>query len=92
MVMICRKLLAEAIANYMVVNGCASTSSGNKIFYFEDIIEHFGIARETLDNLREDIESCLADCPQIQDQDGIWVDDNSFSLMFYGNYCNVEIA
>ena len=31
------ELLIEAIANYMVVNGCADTTSGNRIFSFEDI-------------------------------------------------------
>ena len=48
------QLLAEAIANYMFVNGCASTTSGNRIFVFSDIADHFHITEERLAELRED--------------------------------------
>lgn len=85
------KLLAEAIANYMVVKGCAATTSGNRIFEFKDVAEHFHITEERLADLREDIESNLADCPQVMDSDGVWIEDDAFNLMFYGNYCNVDM-
>ena len=85
------KLLVEAIANYMVAKGCASTTTCNRIFGFSDLAEHFNITTDRLEELREDIESYLADCPQIMDEDGIWIEDDAFNLMFYGNYCNVEV-
>lgn len=84
------KLLIEAIATYMVANGCASTTSCNRIFGFEDLAEHFHITKERLSELTEDIVDKLAEFPQVMDSDGIWVEEDSFNLMFFGNYCNVD--
>ena len=83
------ELLIEAIANYMVVNGCAETTSGNRIFSFEDIAEHFSI---TLEKVRESVDKILDvlyNCAQVCGE--IWVDCDEFSIMFYGNYCDVDM-
>ena len=84
------KLLAEAIANYMIVNGTGSTTSGNRIFSFEDICNHFNITKEHLDNIQENIIDELISHPHICDQDGIWIEEDSFNLMFFLGYCNIE--
>ncbi len=84
------KLLAEAIANYMIVNGTCSTTSGNYVFYFEDICSHFNITRERLDDIQENIIDELISHPQVYDSDGIWIEEDSFHLMFFLGYCNVE--
>lgn len=83
------KLLVEAIANYMVVNGTASTMSGNRHFEFKDIAKHFQITLERLMDLKEDIVEELLGKVQICDEDGV-IADEDFDLMFYGNYCNVK--
>ncbi len=85
------KLLVEAIANYMVVNGCASTTSCNRIFTFDEIAEHFQITADRLNDLKDDIVDELYGKAQICDQDGVWIEDDAFNLMFFGNYCDVNI-
>lgn len=83
-------LLIESIGNYMIVKGCASTTSGNRIFLFEDIAEHFQISVEKLTGLLIEIYDYLSECSQIMDQDGIWIEDDAFNLMFYTGYCNLD--
>ena len=84
------KLLAEAIANYMIVNGTGSTTSGNMIFSFEDICSHFNITREHLDNIQENIINELVSHSQVYDSNGIWTEEDSFNLMFFLGYCSIE--
>lgn len=84
------KLLVEAIANYLVVEGCQLTISGNRHFEFKDIAEHFHITLERLMELKDDIVEELYQKEQICDEEGVVADDD-FDLMFYGNYCNVDM-
>lgn len=84
-------LFAEAIANYMVVKGTGSTLSGNRIFDFDEICEHFHISKERLEELQDEIVSLLESKPQLCDTDGVWVDDDSFNLMFFLNYCDMKV-
>ena len=83
-------LLAEAIANYLIIEGTASTLSGNRIFDFDEICGHFHITKERLEELKDEIISLLESNPQVYDTDGVWVDEDSFNLMFFLNYCDVE--
>lgn len=85
------KLLVEAIANYMVVEGTASTTTCNRHFEFNDIAEHFHITLDRLMELKDDIISELCNKEQVCDENGIWA-DKDFDLLFFGNYCNVDIA
>lgn len=83
-------LLADCIACYLVANGCASTTSGNRIFSFEEIAAHFNITVDKVKELKDDITDRLYDFPQITDSEGVIVEDNEFNLMFFLNYCDVE--
>lgn len=83
------KLLVEAIANYMVVEGCASTTTCNRIFEFSVIAEHFKITIDRLKELQDAIVDKLESKAQICDEEGVWIEDDSFNLLFFGNYCNV---
>lgn len=85
-----KELLVEAIANYMVVEGCASTTSGNRHFAFEDIAEHFHITLEHLMELKDDIVDELFSKAQIAGGQGVWTEED-FDLMFWGNYCDVDM-
>ena len=87
------KLLVEAIANYMVVVGCASTTTCNRWFYFTELAEHFHITVERLKELQNDIIDELYSKEQIMDEEGALIDEKeqAFDLMFFGNYCNVEV-
>lgn len=85
------ELLVEAIANYMVVTGCAETTSGNRIFSFEGIAEHFHISIGKVKELEDKIVDSLYNCPQVCDENGVWTDNDEFSIMFYGNYCDVDM-
>lgn len=85
------KLLVEAIANYMVVNGCASTTTCNRWFEFSEIAEHFQIPIERVRELKDDIIDALYQTAQICDEDGARVEGDEFDLLFFGNYCNVEV-
>ena len=82
-------LLIEAIANYMVVVGCAETTSGNRIFSFEGIADHFHITLERLKELEDRILDSLYGCSQVCGE--VWTDGEEFNVMFYGNYCDVDI-
>ena len=86
------KLLIEAIANYMVVEGCQSTTSCNRWFGFSDLAKHFHITVERIQELKEDIRDELYNKEQIMDEDGVLIDEKeqAFDLMFFGNYCNVD--
>lgn len=87
-----KELLVEAIANYMVVEGCASTTSGNRYFSFEDIAKHFGISKEEVKELETDIVDELYSKAQICDSEGVLIsDEDEFDLMFWGNYCDVDM-
>ena len=86
-----KDFLVEAIANYMVVKGCGSTTSGNRIFSFSEIAEHFSITVDKLRELEDKILDVLYDCPQVCDENGVWTDNDEFNIMFYGNYCNVDM-
>ena len=87
------KLLVEAIANYMVVEGCASTTTCNRWFNFSDLAEHFQITVERIQELKEDIRDELYNKEQIFDEEGVVIDEEeqAFNLMFFGNYCNVDV-
>lgn len=85
------ELLVEAIANYMVVVGCAETTSGNRIFSFKGIAEHFHITIEKVKELEDKIVDALYECPQVCDENGVWTNDDEFNILFYGNYCDVEM-
>ena len=87
------KLLVEAIANYMIVEGCQSTTACNRYFDFKDLAEHFHITTERLKDLQNDIIDELYSKEQICDEEGVLIDEEeqAFNLMFFGNYCNVEL-
>ena len=87
------KLLVEAIANYMVVEGCQSTTTCNRYFDLKDLAEHFHITTERLKELQNDIIDELYSKEQICDEEGVLIDEEeqAFNLMFFGNYCNVEL-
>ena len=59
------ELLIEAITNFMVVKGCGSTTSGNRIFTFQEIAEHFHITLERVKELEDQIVYSLYSCPQV---------------------------
>lgn len=84
-------LLYESIANYMTVNGCAATISGNRIFYSDELIEHFGVCDEWLEIHYQDIFDELNG--EIVSEYQFYKEDDEFvfDLMFYGNYCNVDM-
>lgn len=84
-------LLVEAIANYMVVEGCAATTSGTRIFSFQDISEHFGISLDKVKELEDKIVDKLYSYPQICDENGVWTFGEEFNILFYGNYCDVDM-
>lgn len=85
-----KELLVEAIANYMVVEGCSCTMSGNRHFEFKDIAGHFNITLERLMELKDDIVDELHSKAQITD-DGVWTDED-FDLLFWGGYCNIDMV
>jgi len=83
-------LVVEAIANYMVVMGTASTTTGNRIISYDDICRHFEITRERLMELKDKIVDELYTKVQICDENGIWMEEDGFNLMFFLGYCAVE--
>ena len=85
------ELLVEAITNYMVVKGCGSTTSGNRIFTFQEIAEHFHITLAKVEELEEQIIYALYACPQVCEENGVWTFEDEFNIMFYGNYCDVDM-
>ena len=85
------ELLVEAIVNYMVVQGCAETTSGTRIFSFQDIAEHFDITLDKVKELEDKIVDSLYSCPQVCDENGVWTFGQEFNIGFYGNYCDVDM-
>lgn len=85
------ELLVEAITNFMVVKGCGTTTSGNRIFTFKEIAEHFHITLEKVEELENQIVYSLYACPQVCDESGVWTFDGEFNILFYGNYCDVDM-
>lgn len=87
-----RELLVEAIANYMVVEGCAATTSGNRYFSFNEIAKHFELTLNEVIEMKDDIVDELYSKAQICDSEGVLIsEDNEFDLMFWGNYCDVDM-
>lgn len=76
----------KEIANYMIKTGTAKTTSGNYIFYFDDLAKRFRTSKTVisanaeaiLDELIQHEEFCF---------DGQELEPDYFSLMFYLNYC-----
>ncbi|SEP81007.1 hypothetical protein SAMN04487977_101493 [Treponema bryantii] len=85
------ELFVEAIANYMVVKGCAGTTSGNRIFTFKGIAERFDITVDKVRELEDSIVDKLYECAQVCDENGVWTDEDEFNILFYGNYCDVDM-
>ena len=85
------ELLIESISDYMIVKGCGNTESGNYCFTFKEIARHFNISLKTVKKLEDKIIDKLYENPQICDEDGVWTDEYEFSLMFFGNFCNVDM-
>ncbi len=85
-----KELLVEAIGNYMIVVGCQSTTSCNRWFDFKYLADHFEITVDKVRELKDDILDYLYSCEQICDEEGAIIEGDSFDLMFFGNYCNVD--
>ena len=75
----------QQIADYMINEGCDQTSSGNYIFYYDEINEKFGVNLPDDNQLLDDIAKYIT-----EEQHEIVADldlSQGFDLDFYTDYC-----
>lgn len=88
-----KDLIFEAIANYCIVNGCASTISSNRIFQISDLEEHFELEPGFILKHAADIKNYFNS--EIVSEGDIYRDplngEEVVDLTFFGNYCNVDV-
>ena len=75
------------IANYIIRIGTRKTTTGNFIFFFEELADEFNVSKQAIINSAEDIvnELCKHEEFCLDDQT---IDSDSFSVIFYTQYCS----
>lgn len=78
---------AKRICEYMVKEGCAETTQGNWIFYFEELIKKYGLNQSELNRLLPYIIAYLDMFSEEVSDVILDLDNKSIDLNFYTNYC-----
>lgn len=74
------------MVSYMIRIGTSKTTTGNYIFGYDELAEHFGVSISEIKNSIPDIETELLKRDEICfDDQTVW--DDCLSLIFYTNYC-----
>lgn len=80
---------AKTICDYMVKEGCAETTQGNWIYYFEELSKKYEITQNELSNLIPYIVTYLDMFPE--EVCDVLLDGESIDINFYTNFCpNIE--
>lgn len=76
---------AKTICDHMVKEGCAETTQGNWIFYFDELEKKFCLNQGKLSQLLPYIIAYLDMFPK--EVSDVIVDNTSIDINFYTNYC-----
>lgn len=74
------------IADYIIKNGTSQTTSGNAIFYYDELADKFGVNVRKIISGAEDIVNELCKHEEFCWDDQVIMGD-CFDVMFYTNYC-----
>ena len=84
------EIVIEAIANYMVVTGCACTMSSNYIFYASELAEKFGVSKDWIIEKSDEIVTASLGDAVLAVEDYEEDDDYVFDFVFGTAYCGLD--